>query len=1173
DELDGAGPAWNVRLPVRLRGALDVPLLEQALALVIARHESLRTTFAMRAGDILQFVASHLDLPLERVALPGASEAELRECLGRLASHTFNLREGPLLRVFLVALAPDDHALLLLTHHIVSDAWSSGVLFRDLAASYAALVQGRSPALPNLPVQYADFAAWQRDWLAGPELERQAAYWRQHLAGAPPLLDLPLDRPRPRLQSYRGNRLGHALPEALTAQLKALAAAEGVTLFMLLFAAFNLLLARWSGQRDLVVGTPIAGRRRTELEGLVGFFANTLALRTRVDPAASFRELLQQVRATALEAFAHQDLPFEKLVEVLRPPRSLAHSPVFQVLFVLQNTPWEAQAFADLDITPAEIAAGDTARFDLGVSATEFEGRIWLGLEYGTDLFADDTIGRLATGFEALLAALVADPAASLAALPVQSAADRRRQLHEWQPAPTDLKRADVYGLFAAQARRAPSATAVECGGERLTYAALETRTAALATRLLEAGASAAGPVAIALARSVDMLVAVLGVLRAGACYLPLDPGHPPERLAFILQDSGARVLLAAPAAGLPGFSGLVLDPGVATVLDARPAWPVTRADAPAYLIYTSGSTGQPKGVLVPQRAVVNFLGSMAVAPGLESTDRLLAVTTLAFDIAVLELLLPLTVGATTVIATDDDLKDPERLLALLDTAGIKVMQATPALWRNLVAAGWQGRPSLRLLCGGEVLDRELAGELLGRGRELWNLYGPTETTVWSTVGRVLDEAGPVSVGWPIANTRCYVLDEHLEPVPIGARGELWIGGVGVALGYQARPELTAERFRTDPFAGGVMYSTGDRARYRGDGRLEVLGRTDFQLKLRGFRIEPGEIEATLCAQPGVAAAVVVLQEVAGDPRLVAYLVARDTPVADELLLAALRQSLPAWMVPSSLVWLAALPLTANGKLDRKALPPAGESLAGGVAATAAGAAPATSAELALGRLFRELLGVPVGLDDDFFARGGHSLLATRLIARIRGELQVALPLRAIFETPTVRGLAAALPAGTLAVVPASGGERGAGSARGAGAVAPLSLVQQRLWFLDRLQPGDPAYHLAWAFALQGPLDRAALQSALDGLAARHGSLRSHFRERDGVPEQVIAASAGWPLAIVAASALAAPAVLAEAAAAGFDLARGPLARALLVESGPEAHTLLLVLHHVVADGWSFGVL
>ncbi|MEO8445315.1 MAG: condensation domain-containing protein, partial [Gammaproteobacteria bacterium] len=697
DELDGAGPAWNVRLPVRLRGPLDVPLLEQALALVVARHESLRTTFGMRGGDILQFVASRLDLRPEQVPLPGASEAELRECLGRLASHTFNLREGPLLRVFLVALAPDDHALLLLTHHIVSDAWSSGVLFRDLAASYAALVQGRSPALPNLPVQYADFAAWQRDWLAGPELERQAAYWRQHLAGAPPLLDLPLDRPRPRLQSYRGNRLGHALPEALTAQLKALAAAEGVTLFMLLFAAFNLLLARWSGQRDLVVGTPIAGRRRTELEGLVGFFANTLALRTRVDPAASFRELLQQVRATALEAFAHQDLPFEKLVEVLRPPRSLAHSPVFQVLFVLQNTPWEAQAFADLAVAPAEIAPGDTARFDLSVSATEFEGRLWLGLEYSTDLFADDTVGRLATGFETLLAALVADPAASLAALPVQSPADRDRQLRDWQPAPTALPApADVYGLFAAQARRTPAATAVECAGERLSYAALDARVAALAARLLDAGltgsAAAAGGavVAIALERSADMLVAVLGVLRAGACYLPLDPGHPPERLAFLLEDSGAGVLLAAPAvaAGLPGFTGRVLDPGATTAAGA-PAAAVTTDEGPAYLIYTSGSTGRPKGVRVPQRAVVNFLASMAVMPGMGPADRLLAVTTLAFDIAVLELLLPLTVGATTVIATDDELKDPERLSAQLDTAGITVMQATPALWRNLVTAGW----------------------------------------------------------------------------------------------------------------------------------------------------------------------------------------------------------------------------------------------------------------------------------------------------------------------------------------------------------------------------------------------------------------------------------------------------------------------------------------------------
>jgi len=553
EQLEGSGPVWNVRLPVRLSGPLDVGALERAVAAVVARHESLRTTLQMRGGEILQVVASRLAVPVERVAMPGVvvgnAEDDLRRRLGELAACTFDLREGPLLRVFLVEVSPIDHVLLLLSHHSVSDAWSSGVLFRDLAASYAALVQGKHPQLPELPVQYADFAVWQRDWLAGPELERQAAFWREHLSGAPVLLDLPLDRPRPRLQTYRGNRLGHGLPAELTAQLKGLAVAEGVTLFMLLFAAFNLLLARWSGQSDLVVGTPIAGRRRTELEGLVGFFANTLALRTRVDGAENFRQLLSQVRATALDAFTHQDLPFEKLVEVLQPPRSLAHSPVFQVLFVLQNAPWDAAGFGDLRVAPAEIAPGETARFDLTVSASEFESQLWFGLEYSTDLFDGSTIGRLATGFETLLAAIVAAPANLLAKLPVQSDADRSRQLHEWQPAPTlGPAETDIYGLFRSQACRTPEATAVECGGARLSYAELDARAGQIAERLKAAGMTVRAPVALCLERSVDLLAALLGVWRAGGHYLPLDPTHPAARRAFVLQDSGAQLLVSSPA-------------------------------------------------------------------------------------------------------------------------------------------------------------------------------------------------------------------------------------------------------------------------------------------------------------------------------------------------------------------------------------------------------------------------------------------------------------------------------------------------------------------------------------------------------------------------------------------------------------------------------------------------
>lgn len=1196
EQLDGAGPVWNTRLPVRLQGQLDVVALQAAVDDVVARHESLRTTFGLRDGEVVQSVRSTLTVPVEKVGPAALAERTAR---------AFDLREGPLLRVFLASIAPDDHILLVSSHHIVSDGWSSGVLFRDLAASYDARRCGHAPRLPELPVQYADFAAWQREWLTGPELERQLGFWRRHLEGAPALLELPLDRPRPRLQRYHGHRVSRVLPPELSSGLQALATAGGATLFMVLVAALNVLLSRWSGQQDLVIGTPIAGRRRTELENVVGFFANTLALRTRLGGVATFRELLRNVRADVLRAFDHQDLPFEKLVEALKPVRNLAHSPIFQVLFVLQNVPWEAGRFGDLQVSPAELDPPATARFDLTVTASEYEGRLWLNFEYATDLFEQQTIERLGAGLETLLAALVADPGTALEALPAEADADRRRQLVEWQPAPTPLPAGlDVAGMFEAQRLRTPEAIAVECGDDRLSYRLLDARVVAIARQLVRSGWSAPGPVAICLPRSIDMLATVLAVLRLGGFYLPLDPGLPRARLRYLLEDSGARLLVttAAQRGEFAGFAGHVLD--LATTDGAAAdhcALPGRNGDTerPAYLIHTSGSTGRPKGVLVPERAVVNFLSSMAVAPGLAATDRLLAVTTLSFDIAVLELLLPLTVGATVVIATEEEVADPGRLIVLIDAAAITVMQATPSAWRNLLTAGWQGRAGLRLLCGGEALDPALAGRLLECGAGLWNLYGPTETTIWSCIERLdrqslhedarspahdmtrppaHDMTRPPAVGRPIANTRCYVLDEHDRPVPIGVSGELWIAGAGVALGYHGLPELTAGRFRPDPFASGDtgserMYRTGDQARWRNDGRLEILGRMDRQLKLRGYRIEPGEIEAILLAQPAITAAAVILQSVNDDPRLVAYLAPANlhTPVPDTELVGLLGRVLPGWMVPAHFIWLEHLPLTPNGKLDRNALPPFHDSTSGiGAAGHSTGM---TADEQALARLFEGLLGRPVGPDDDFFQCGGHSLLATRLMACLRADFRVTLPLRTLFESPTVRTLALAMAAARPVDAPALAMPAPRPADASIFTRAPLSLVQQRLWFLDRLQPGNSLYHLAWAFELRGPLDRTALKSALDGLVMRHGALRTRFPEQDGMAEQCIEPAGEWPLLITSARADAVPDLLTEAATRPFMLATGPLVRALLVETGSGQHTLLLVVHHIVADGWSFGIL
>ena len=1184
DQLEGPGAVYNLKISLRLSGPLDLDSLQRALAAVVARHESLRTSFATRGFDAVQRVVSQLELPIQQIELYGASEAELMMKLSELGSLSFDLQSGPLLRMHLLHLAPQgtEHVLLMVMHHIVSDAWSAGVLYRDLAAYYSAFSRGAVAALPELPVQYADFAVWQRDWLAGAELERQMSFWREHLQGAPPRLDLPTDRPHPALQTFKGNRLGRPLPVALVARLQTLAAKEGVTLFMLLFAAFNLLLARWSGQSDLVIGTPIAGRRRSELEPLIGCFANTLAIRTRLDGAGDFHALLMRVRSTALDAFAHQELPFEKLVELLQPPRNLSHSPLFQVMFILQNTPWEAVEFGTLQVKPAEMAAADTAKFELTASVSEYESQLWLALEYNTDLFDADTIESLAAGFETLLDAIITNPAAELATLPVQSASDRERLIGAWRDsdAPYEQNRG-IYALFAEQAARHPQAIAVEADGDTLSYAQLLERSASLAAALCTRGVQPGQGVAICLERGIDMLASLLAVLRIGAYYLPLDPGHPPARLAFCLADAGAGVLLAAPAlaAHLPDFHGTVIDPAQLAsdaAAGVLPVAPVSDATL-AYLIYTSGSTGQPKGVAVPQRAVLNFLHSMARTPGLAAEDRLLAVTTLAFDIAVLELLLPLTVGACTVIATRDELADPQLLMRRLAGAQISVLQATPALWRNLIAAGWSGQPGLRMLCGGESLDAELVSALLSRGAELWNMYGPTETTVWSCCGRISEAScDPIPVGRPIANTRCYVLDEQLQLVPRGVRGELWIGGDGVACAYHERPELTAERFCTDPFVPASvgshvlprMYRTGDRARWRSDGQLEILGRSDFQLKLRGFRIEPGEIEAALLAHPAVGAAVVVLRDFSGDQRLVAFMAPATTEVAAEVLVAHLRSRLPEYMLPAEFIWLSKLPLTPNGKLDRAALPAVMRT---GASGEGAADAPVSPLAALLCELFATVLDRDqVAAHQDFFALGGHSLLATQLIARIRDALQIELPLKTLFMTPTPAGIAANLPATSIAPaaapLPVSFVPH---------VCVPLSPVQQRLWFLDRLQPGSPVYNLAWMFRLRGVLDLPALQAAVDALVARHAVLRTRFVESDGEPQQLIAETLAVPVNVLPGS----PSPDWEARLKTclqllrFDLGCGPLLQVMVLPVAKHDQVLAIVVHHIVADGWSLGIL
>ncbi|HEX9940914.1 MAG TPA: amino acid adenylation domain-containing protein, partial [Thermoanaerobaculia bacterium] len=1061
DQLAPGNPFYNLSGALRLNGALDAGVLASVVREVVRRHETLRTGFASVDGRPVQRIAPALgfELPVVDLSDRPASEreAEARRLAAEQARHPFDLGRPPLLRASLLRLGVAEHVLLYAMHHIVSDGWSMGVLIGEVARLYAAFTEGKPSPLPELPVQYADFAAWQRGWLQGEILERQLDHWQERMAGAP-VVELPTDRPRPPVQSFRGATWRTSLSAELSSSLSALAREHGVSLFMVLLAGFDALVSRYTGLEDIVVGTPVAGRTRAELEGLIGFFVNTLVLRTDLggDPPAS--EVLSRVRDTAVGAYAHQDLPFEHLVEKLQPQRDLSRNPLFQLMFNLLSAPAERVEAGDLSLSRLE-SPGSTALFDLQVYLTETEQGIATAWEYATDLFEAPTVERLAHHFAILLEGMAAQPEARLSELSLLTEAERDQLLVEWNTTGREVPGGCVHEWIAAQAARAPEAVAVVFGAESLTYGELERRANGLARRLCVLGVGPEVRVGVALERSLEMVEGLLAVLKAGGAYVPLDPSYPAERLAFMLADSGVAVVLTQESVrpGLPEFGGawVLLSPG------AREEAKLARAprsgvgpDNAAYVIYTSGSTGRPKGVQIPHGALANFLVSMAERPGLGARDALLAVTSLSFDIAGLELYLPLMMGGRVVLASREEGTDSRRLQVLIDSSGATVLQATPATWRLLLESDRQGGEGLKALCGGEALPPALAKSLLERVGSLWNVYGPTETTVWSTVEEIR-EGGLISIGRPIANTEAYVLDGWGNPLPVGAAGELYLGGAGLARGYLGRPELTAEKFVPNPFGapGSRLYRTGDLARYRADGRLECLGRIDHQVKVRGFRIELGEIEAALCRHPEVTAAVVVARdEAASDRRLVAYVVPRRTgaDLAGELR-AWVRRSLPEYMVPSAWVQLETLPLTPNGKVDRKALPAPAVELR-------TSTAPRTPIEEVLAGLWAQVLGVEtVGAEDSFFDLGGHSLLATQVVSRVRGAFGVELPLRRIFEAPTLARLAGEIEAAMradrgmeappLRPVPRDGD-------------LPLSFAQERLWFLDRLQPGSTAYNM-----------------------------------------------------------------------------------------------------------------
>ncbi len=1141
-QMEGASEAYHIAGGIRLTGVLAETALRRALDRIVARHEALRTLFIEQDGEASQLILNTnggftlLEHDLSTDADPSAALARLSE---QEAQAPFDLARGPLARGRLVRLAADEHVLLITLHHIIADGWSMGVLIDELGRLYASYSRGEDDPLPPLPIQYADYAVWQRRWIEGEQLCAQAAYWRQTLAGAPALLELPSDRPRPAQQDYAGAQLAVRLDADLSARLKAFSQQHGATLFMTLLAGWALTLSRLSGQDDVVIGTPSANRGRAEIEGLIGFFVNTLALRIDLSDSPTVADLVERVKIQTLNAQAHQDIPFEQVVEIVQPPRSLAHAPLFQVMFGWQNTPGWELSLSGLSLAPVDVAHA-SAQFDLSLLLREDGDAIVGSLEYATALFDPDTVARYLGYWQALLAGMVADDSQAVARLPMLGEAERRQVLYGWNATQADYPKAScVHELLEAQALQTPEADAVVWNGGRLSYAELNARANRLAHHLRRIGVAAGDFIPVVMARSVEMLVAQLAVLKSGCAYVPIDPEFPADRQAFMIQDCQARQVIVAQdsAAGRDWPSVQVLDLAQANEAIAHCSSADLHlqraADTPAYIMYTSGSTGVPKGVIVPHRAINRLVINNGYAR-IEPTDCVAHCSNPAFDASTFEIWGALLNGARILIIPQSAVLEPETFAHSLTEQGATTLFLTTALFNQYAVILPAALARLKhLLFGGERASPAIVKQFLDSQPQcrLLNAYGPTETTTFATsysVEAIAEQAESIPIGRPITNTRIYILDPQRQPVPIGVAGEIYIGGPGVAQGYLNQPELTAERFIADPFVnepGAQLYKTGDLGCWRADGNIDYLGRNDHQVKIRGFRIEPGEIEARLAEYPGVReTAVLAREDVPGDKRLVAYYTG-DAGLTADSLRAYLAETLPEYMVPAAFVPLEALPLTANGKLDRKALPvPEGDAY---------GAreyeAPQGETEETLAALWAELLKVDrVGRHDNFFELGGHSLLAVTLIARMR-RAGLNTDVQALFTTPTLAGLAAAvggdslqvlvppnaIPADATAITPdllplvalsQADIDRITAAVPGGAAnvqdIYPLAPLQEGILFHHLMESEGDAYLLPHLMAFDTRERLDSFLSALQAVIARHDILRTSVAW-EGLPEPV----------------------------------------------------------------------
>ncbi|KAF9308618.1 hypothetical protein BG003_010818, partial [Podila horticola] len=1172
-QMDGVSEIYHVPTALRLHGTLEKDALQKALNGLFERHESLRTVFVSTNGQPkVQLLPAKSGWTLEYHDLRAEKdkEAVLEHLKAQEVSMTFDLEKGPLVRVLLIQIADKEQVVLFTMHHIIVDGWSMGVLFRDLSDLYGAYCSGMSESLAPLSIQYPDYAAWQRQWLTEDRLEDQAVYWRKTLAGAPVILALPTDRPRPRQQSFAGGFVPIQLDAELTSALHTLCHKHGITMFMAILAAWSAVLSRLSGQDDIVIGTPVANRNHPQVEQLIGFFVNTLALRIDLSGEPNVEQILDRVRKTTIAAQAHQDMPFEQVVEIVHPPRRTDQTPIFQVMLAWQNSDIDSLQLQGVEAVPERVQY-DIAKFDQELFIGEENGAITGSLGYSTALFDCQTIERHVGYLEAILRWMTGTTQQSIGEAPILGSSERKLLLETWND--TDRPYPDsacIHHLFERQANSSPEAIAIVQDDRSMTYRELDARANWIAHQLVAAGVNAGEHVAILLERSIDLVASQIAILKVGAAYVPIDTKAPVDRKAYMVADSGARLLVTDEATLVPDqIEAAVLRLGTNMAKDVQ-----------AYVMYTSGSTGLPKGVMVSHRGIARLTinnGWFDVGPG----DRVAFGSNTTFDLSTLDVWTPLLNGGCIVVFDQDTVLNAHQLEVALERHQVNALQLPTALFHQHAYIIGSALSRLKyLLFMGEQGLIEACTEVLRHGGpvRLFNEYGPTEATVNASMYEVtsaVKQLRRLPIGRPVGNTRLYVLDKHLAPLPIGVAGELHIGGPGVANGYLNRPELTAERFVPDPFSnvpGARMYRTGDLVRYLPDGDLVFLSRSDNQIKIRGYRVELGEIEVRLVEHSAVREAVVVATGEGSDKRLVAYIVSAPQDSLARSLREYLSTTLPEYMVPTAFVQLDAMPLNNNGKVDRRALPEPESAFF----VTEDYVAPLGDIEVALASVWCQLLKIErVARDDNFFMLGGHSLLAVRLLNRVSTTLGVQLPMSMLFQTPTLSALAEvvqkSIAHGDLIysnILP---------TARDG--LSGLSFAQQRLWFLAQMEGMSEIYHVPMALHLHGTLDKFILSKALDTLYARHDSLRSTFVAVNGQPQvHVLPPDTGLLLVI---SDLrqdqdretTAKEMAAQEAIASFDLEKGPLVRAQLIQIGGEEHIFLLTMHHIIVDGWSMDVL